>query len=110
MRPSEYRQIIRDHLKSAYLLSDEKIDALLPGFLETLRSHLEDLEHVLNGGDVKAMNRRAGHTIKGALLNLGLKDLAAIALAIEKSCLDRKGRVEHAILVGKLKAEIEKII
>ncbi|HDK44296.1 MAG TPA: Hpt domain-containing protein, partial [Desulfobacteraceae bacterium] len=50
------------------------------------------------------------HTIKGALLNLGLKDLAAIALAIEKSCLDRKGRVEHAILVGKLKAEIEKII
>ncbi len=110
MRPPEYRQIIRDHLKSAYLLSDEKIDALLPGFLETLRSHLEDLEHVLNGGDIKTMNRRAGHAIKGALLNLGLHDLAAIALAIEKICLDRDGRAEHAMLVGKLKAEIEKIL
>ncbi len=77
-----YLQVIQDHMKSSYLLSDDKINAILPSFLTALESHLGALEEKLAEGELASLGV-AGHTIKGALLNLGLFELADTAHKIE---------------------------
>ena len=105
----EYHQQIREHLRTAYLLSDEKIETVLPRFLETIRTLLSELENLAVTDNNNAISR-AGHAMKGALLNLGLQDLAERALAIEKHqqvCDTYRDCVQ---LVDELKQEIEKIL
>ena len=108
MQGAAYLRQIRDHLRSAYLLSDEKINTVLPGFLQTLRSHMNILEEALHSGSDEALNR-AGHSLKGALLNLGLTDLAEPALDLEQYCRNQGNETDCALLVAKLKEEISKM-
>ncbi len=98
-------EIIREHLRKSYLLSDEKIDAILPQFLQTLVSHLQDLESKVTAGELESLGK-AGHKIKGALLNLGLHDLAQTAFLIEQQCRLRDRSTDYLALVEKLKREI----
>lgn len=85
MERQAYQERIREHLKEAYLLSDEKAAAMLPVFITTLESHVDHLTTLAQNGNMLQLSR-AGHAIKGALLNMGLSDLAAIAHALEKNC------------------------
>lgn len=105
----EYHQKIREHLRSAYLLSDEKIEAVMPRFLETIRKLMSELDALADMKKTDALSR-AGHAMKGALLNLGLQDLAEKAFTIEKHeqiCANDRDCIQ---LVNELKLEINKII
>lgn len=56
---------------------------MLPGFIETLATHLQNLENRLAENDLVKIGKTA-HTFKGALLNLGMEDCAQIASLIEE--------------------------
>lgn len=104
MKGQTYRQTIRDHLATAYLLTEEKIDAVLPAFLDTLLTHMQRLEKNLEEDDLELL-ARSGHVLKGALLNLGLHELAEMAHAIERCCAI-PATAELELQVARLKAEI----
>ena len=79
--PANSRQV-KDHLQEQFGLSAEQVEDLLPLFLKTLGAYLIDLETAVAAHDLPLLTRNA-HTIKGALLNLGLKDSAEQARVIE---------------------------
>jgi len=56
---------------------------MLPGFIETLAGHLQNLENRLVENDPSTIGK-AAHTIKGALLNLGMEECAQLASLIEQ--------------------------
>lgn len=105
----EYLQKIKSHLRSSYLLSDEKIEAVLPRFLGTIRNLMTDLKDLAVTDKNDALSR-AGHAMKGALLNLGLPELAQKAYSIEKHQQVCDSERDCVQLVDELKQEIDKIV
>ena len=85
MERREYLDTIKQHLQTAYLLSEERSEVMIPVFLATLRSHMNRLAELATEGDMELLGRTA-HAVKGALLNIGLADLAEAAHAIERHC------------------------
>ena len=83
MERQAYLDTIRQHLCTAYLLDEVRCEAMIPVFLTTLREHMTRLVELAAEGDLERLSR-AGHAVKGALLNIGLIDLAATAQAIEQ--------------------------
>jgi len=104
-----YREKIRDHLSTAYLLSDEKIETVMPRFLGTIKNLMTELERLAETDDSDALSR-AGHAIKGALLNLGLPELAAKAYSIENHMQVCHINGDRGKLVDELKQELDKIL
>lgn len=94
-------QAIRDHLAAQFNLPLEQIDSLMPSFIATLGKHMHDLEQALAEKDTQRIGK-AGHTIKGAFLNLGMSECAKIAMNIEE-----RGRNGGAI--DELRTMIEKL-
>ena len=78
------KENIRKYLSAQFNLSTEQIDTMLPAFMTTLHSHLQTLEKSIEAQNLEQIGK-AAHTIKGALLNLGLENSAEIAYRIEKS-------------------------
>ena len=78
----ELNQRIRAYLTASFHFSDDQLEQMLPSFLDTLRGHLARVEDAIaaNAGQLAS----TAHTLKGALLNLGLEAEAAIALELEK--------------------------
>ncbi len=74
---------IKEHLIQQFNLPSEQIEMLMPSFIATLQTHMANLRQALDGDNPHAIGE-LGHTIKGAFLNLGLKECAAIALEIER--------------------------
>lgn len=74
---------VKQYLVLQFELTDEQIDTMLPVFIDTLHGHMKELEQMVSKDDIQGMKKMA-HTLKGALLNLGLKDFADIALRLEK--------------------------
>lgn len=109
MQRAEYQQKIENHLRSAYLLSDDKIKKVLPQFFANLKSLMNDLEKYSNSENKEALSR-TGHTMKGALLNLGLLQLADIAFAIEKFDALQDNTTDVVKLITELRDELGKII
>lgn len=98
-------EAIRNHLRTAYLMSEEKIDAMLPRYLASLQEMMGKLERAVRSGSL-AETGRAGHALKGALLNLGLQDLAQKAYAIELAGKAGGNESECSRLVFELKEEL----
>ncbi len=84
MTAAEYKRSICRHLLHAYMLKEEQIDIYLPRFLDSLQTYLEKLQQPLQTGNFREL-RKVAHTLKGALLNLGLHELADIAYTMEKA-------------------------
>ncbi len=103
---NEYLEAILNHLKTAYLLSDEKAAGMLPGFCGALLTYIEDLEEKIKAGDLDEVTR-AGHTVKGALLNLGLHDLANQAFSLEQLSKQGVQTNEYSRLVKEMKAQVK---
>lgn len=76
-------QTIREYLASQYRLPAEQVESMLPSFLATLKGHMDSLEKALAENDL-LLAGKAGHTIKGAFLNLGLSECAELARSIEQ--------------------------
>lgn len=83
MEASHGQERIKDYLKIQFNLSGDQVDTMIPDFINTLADHLAHLESVLVHGDL-CQTGKAAHTIKGALLNLGLHECAEIAFTIEQ--------------------------
>jgi HPt (histidine-containing phosphotransfer) domain-containing protein len=99
------RKEIREFLKKQFNLSGDQIDTMLPGFIDTLASHMSHLEEALQSGDNVRLGK-AGHVIKGALLNLGLSECAEIAYIIEKEGKNRNENADFQALVYTLKDKL----
>ena len=94
-----YLQVIRQHLQHAYLLNEEKTAEMIPVFVATLGDHVERLAALAAAGDLDGLGR-AGHAVKGALLNMGLSDLAELAHRLERQCRDPEhdGPVDRTLI------------
>jgi len=108
MEKNEYREIIRAHLKEAYSLTDEKVDEVLPRFLTMLAEHLAKLKEIASRRDLTTLCR-TGHSLKGALLNLGLEELAAEAYKIENLCKNEQETIDRLRMVQELIAKVQVI-
>lgn len=75
---------IKKYLSDQFHIPIEQVETMMPSFISTLGSHMETLEVALSENDFTELGK-AGHTIKGAFLNLGLEECAKIALDIEES-------------------------
>ncbi len=74
---------IKTHLAKQFHLPAEQIEKLMPSFIATLQTHMQNLEKAVAADNPQTIGE-VGHTIKGAFLNLGLNDCAATALHIEQ--------------------------
>jgi len=102
MERSAYLETMKQHIKTAYLLSDEKTATMIPVFLTTLQTHLDRLAELAAKGDLHQLSR-ASHAVKGALLNIGLADLAQTASTIEKQCRDGDCSFDYRAKVTELR-------
>lgn len=85
MDRTTYLHQIKEHLKTAYLLTEERIEVMVPVFVNTLRAHMDRLVTMADDGDTEQLGRTC-HAVKGALLNMGLIELAQTAQQIEQQC------------------------
>ncbi len=96
---------IKTYLCEHFQLSQEQIGDMLPSFITTLSTHMQNMERVLGENDPLALGK-AGHTMKGALLNLGLSDCAQLALRIEEKGKSGDTMTDYAALVADLRERI----
>lgn len=102
-------QHIKTYLAEQFNLPDEQVEMLLPSFIETLGTHMQNLERALAENDPATIGA-VGHTIKGAFLNLGLEDCASIALRIEESGKAGDHTTNYKQLVEELRHKIDHVI
>lgn len=107
MERTAYLEIMRQHLKTAYLLSDEKIATMIPVFINTLRTHVDRLAELEAGDDMQQLGR-ASHAVKGALLNMGLADLAQTAHTLEKHCKSGDTSFDYRALIAELRSTVSR--
>jgi PAS domain S-box-containing protein len=87
------------YLKKEYELDLESANEILDMYRDSLKSGLDGLRGTLDVEDTQEMERQA-HSVKGALLNIGLEEQAEIAKKIEfaarksESC-DYKQRISN---------------
>ena len=82
---------------------------MLPNFMATLSSHLGKIESAMESGDLITLGK-AGHTMKGALLNLGLDESAEIAKEIELKGKAQDVAVNYHALIEDLRRKLEILI
>ncbi|MBU1138456.1 MAG: Hpt domain-containing protein [Proteobacteria bacterium] len=90
-------------------MGEDTVDAMLPAFLTTLQNHMQNLEDALALNDPATLGR-LGHALKGALLNLGLDDLADIAHTIEIEGKSGSSDADYASMVIRLKVKMAEIL
>lgn len=100
---------ILSHLCEHYPLSVDKVTTMLPTFIRVLRQHMENMKKALETGDPVTVGK-IGHTLKGALLNLGLAELAAIAENIETEGKAANHLIDYADLVEQLQEGLKEIV
>ena len=96
-----YLRRIKQHLQTAYLLSEEKTESMLPIFFATLREHMNRLAHLAADGDMEQL-AKASHAVKGALLNIGLMDLAETAHTLETQSKNGNHAFDYRALIAEL--------
>lgn len=96
---------IKLHIARQFNLPDEQIEAMMPSFISTLREHMSSLEDALADNDPLLL-AKAGHTIKGACLNLGLEDCAQIAFRIEQKGRAGDPSTDFTLLVEELRLKL----
>ncbi len=96
---------IKFYLCDQFQLSPEQVGEMLPIFIVTLSTHMQNMERLLQEEDLMALGK-AGHTMKGALLNLGLNDCAQLARHIEEKGKAGDHCTDYAALVADLRKKI----
>jgi len=82
---------------------------MIPGMVATLASHMDNLEKAFYADDLEQLGK-AGHTMKGALLNLGLSECAEIAFEIERNGKSAEHSTDYQALVSSLREKIDPYI
>ena len=109
MVANPYQEEIRQYLVKQFSLPPQQIDDMLPELIATLAEHIATLESRLNNGDLLELGK-AGHAMKGALLNLGLTECADIAQTIELEGKSGNTAVDFQKQVVKLRNKLERYI
>lgn len=102
-------QHIKTYLEEQFNLPAEQIEMLLPSFIATLETHMQNLESALAENNPTLLGE-VGHTIKGAFLNLGLNDCASIALRIEERGKAGDQATNYKQLVAELHLKIDPVL
>lgn len=100
---------MRIYLREKFQLPSEQIDEMLPKFVATLVSHMKNIENALSEGDLVLIGK-ASHTMKGALLNLGLHDCAELAKDLEEKGKAQDASIDYPALVADLRANLGELI
>jgi len=100
---------IKIYLFEQFNLTEEQIESMLPGFIATLASHMQNLENALVENNPATMGR-AAHTIKGAFLNLGLEECAQTASLIEEKGKAGDMTTDFKKLVNDLRCCLDPVI
>ncbi len=100
---------VGEHVCEHYQLSVEKVAVMLPTFLNVLQDHIQNLDNALANDDIQAIGI-VGHTLKGALLNLGLFDIADIARCLEMKRETDSREVDYAELAAQLREQLKEIL
>lgn len=82
---------------------------MMPSFIIALSSHMSKLDSALQSGDLEILGR-AGHTMKGALLNLGLHDSVSIALEIEQKGKSQDESADYQALLESLRKNLDVLL
>ena len=82
--PKKYRLQAHAYLKRELGMDDEQITDVLKTLSSPLKATLRSVDEAHDEKNLKAMAETA-HSLKGALLNLGLDELAELAKTIERS-------------------------
>ena len=98
---------IRTHLAEQFSLPTDQIETMMPSFIAALSSHMQNLENALEQNNLLLLGK-AGHTIKGAFLNLGLGDCASVALRIEEKGKQGDTSIDYRSLVEDLRLRINR--
>lgn len=111
MRMSKKNRLdqIEGYLCEKFQLPQEQVVEMIPNFIIALSSHMDNLDGALESGDL-VMLGRAGHTMKGALLNLGLLDCVDIAMEIEQKGKARDTSVDYRAMLGDLRKNLDSLL
>lgn len=109
MSKKERLDQIEGYLCEKFHLPQEQVGEMIPNFIIALSSHMDKLDGALESGDL-VMLGRAGHTMKGALLNLGLLDCVDIAMEIELKGKARDTSADYRAMLGGLRKNLEGLI
>ena len=99
---------IKKYLSKQFSLPAEQVETMMPSFISTLGSHMETLENALRENDLTKIGK-AGHTIKGAFLNLGLEECAKIAFVIEESGKAGNSSMDYRAKIDSLHHHLEPV-
>ncbi len=102
-------QHIKAYLAEQFNLPDDQVEMLLPSFIATLGTHMQNLESALAENNLASIGE-VGHTIKGAFLNLGLQECASIALQIEERGKAGDHTTNYKQMVEELRLKIDHVI
>lgn len=97
---------ITEQLQEKFHLAPEQITEMVPNFIAALSSHLERLEHAWQAGDLGSLGK-AGHTMKGALLNLGINDCVELAVDIEQRGKAQDATFDYEPVLRELRRNLE---
>ena len=106
--PDKYRLQAYHHLKSQLHLNDEQTINILDTLATPLKTTLQSVEEAHTKHDLNAISE-AAHSLKGALLNLGLDELAEIAKIIEKSS-SMGEKISHKKQLTYIKEALQQLI
>lgn len=100
---------IHGYLCEKFHLPAEQVNEMMPSFIIALSSHMSKLDSALQSGDLEILGR-AGHTMKGALLNLGLHDSVSIALEIEQKGKSQDESADYQALLESLRKNLDVLL
>ena len=85
-RPPSLRCRMKEHLRSEYNLTEKQVEAMVEIGCSDIKKNLKKITACFEGNitvlDYEVL-RKAAHSLKGVLLNLGLKEEADAAQKIE---------------------------
>ena len=106
MEEQSYLEIMRRHMQESYLLDAKQVEEVLPRFLGTLFQYMHKLETLEQEGDAAAL-AKTSHAVRGALLNLGLLDLAEYVREEEQQCANPGGLSACRNLLAELRGKLQ---
>lgn len=104
-----FSEKIKEYLGNQFDLPPEQIESMLPEFRKTLAVHMKNLKAAKASDDLHVL-QGAAHTMKGALLNLGLNDCAELALEIENSAAAGDRAIDYSQLIARIDDMVGEII
>ena len=103
------KEQIKNHIKRQFGLPEGQVEEMIPIFLATLAEHLENLEQKVDSGNCLEIGA-AAHTIKGALLNLGLSESAELALSIEQKGKSAESGADFHTIFDALRSQLDEYL